>query len=81
LNWIFSHTPCRQPGADRKARIGVSRAITDEDALIDRAWFDTHRNRTCYARASNDAVLVVRQIPQRAPEDEASCLAFWERWS
>jgi len=74
----------------------VSRAITDEDALIDRVWFDAHRNRTCYARATGDAVLVVRQIPQRAaapvlrrvwapagpvPEDEGSCLALWERWS
>jgi len=68
----------------------VSRAITDEDALIDRAWLDAHRNRTCYARAAGDAVLVVRQIPRRAaspvlqgpvPEDEGSCLALWERWS
>ena len=74
----------------------MSRAITDEDALIDRAWLDAHRNRTCYARAAGDAVLVVRQIPRRAaspvlrrvwapkgpvPEDEGSCLALWERWS
>ena len=74
----------------------MRRAITDDDARIDAQWFAEHPQRTCYARASDDAVLVVRQIPQRAaapvlrrvwapagpvPEDEASCLALWERWS
>jgi hypothetical protein len=70
-------------------------AITNEDAIIDRAWFDDHPRRSCYARAYRPGlVLIVRQITQRdqapvllrvwgeldrVPEDEASCLALWQR--
>ena len=70
-------------------------AVTDGDAAIDSAWFGAHPGRTCYARAHHGgAVLVVRQITTRdqppvllrawgrfvrVPEDEASCLALWER--
>ena len=74
----------------------MSRAITDDDTRIDAQWFAEHPKRSCYARATGDAVLVIRRIPQGrdapvlrrvwapaspVPEDEASCLALWERWS
>jgi hypothetical protein len=70
-------------------------AVTHADATIDSAWFAAHPRRTCYARAHGDGVLVVRQVAQgrdqppvllrvwgqfeRISEDEASCLALWDR--
>ena len=69
--------------------------IIDEDAAIDSAFFGSHAGRTCYARAHRSGwVLVVRQAVaqreppvmlrvwgrvERAPDDDASCLALWER--
>jgi hypothetical protein len=65
------------------------------DAAIDCAFFGSHAGRTCYARARDSGwVLVVRQIVaqreppvklrvwgrvERVPDDDASCLALWER--
>ena len=59
--------------------------IIDEDAAIDSAFFGSHAGRTCYARAHRSGwVLVVRQAGvwgrvERVPDDDASCLALWER--
>src|SRR5205085_7708430 len=69
--------------------------ITNEDAAIDSAFFGSHAGRTCYARAHHSGwVLVVRQIVaqreppvmlrvwgrlERVPDNDANCLALWER--
>ena len=65
--------------------------IINEDAAVDSAFFGSHAGRTCYARAHHNGwVLVVRQVVapvmlrvwgrvERVPEDDASCLALWER--
>ena len=68
--------------------------ITNEDAAIDSEFFGSHAGRTCYARAHHSGwVLVVRQIVaaraagdaagwgrlERVPDDDANCLALWER--
>ncbi len=69
--------------------------IIDEDATIDSAFFGSHAGRSCYARAHRSGwVLVVRQTVaqreppvmlrvwgrvERVPDDDASCLALWER--
>ena len=69
--------------------------IIDEDAAIDSAFFGSHAGRSCYARAHRSGlVLVVRQVVaqreppvmlrvwgrvERVPDDDASCLALWER--
>ena len=69
--------------------------IIDEDAAIDSAFFGSHAGRSCYARAHRSGwVLVVRQAVaqreppvmlrvwgrvERVPDDDASCLALWER--
>jgi hypothetical protein len=69
--------------------------IIDEDAAIDSAFFGLHAGRNCYARAHRSGwVLVVRQVVaqreppvmlrvwgrvERVPDDDASCLALWER--
>ena len=69
--------------------------IIDEDAAIDSQFFGSHAGRTCYARAHHSGwVLIVRQVvAQREPpvmlrvwgqvdrvlDDDASCLALWER--
>jgi hypothetical protein len=69
--------------------------IIDEDAAVDSAFFGSHPGRTCYARAHRSGwVLVVRQVVaqreptvmlrvwgrvERVPDDDASCLALWER--
>ena len=63
--------------------------------MLDSEWFGAHPGRTCYARAAHGWVLVVKQVSQgrdqpavilrtwaqfeRVSEDEASCLALWER--
>jgi len=64
--------------------------IINEDAAV-----GSHAGRTCYARTHHNGwVLVVRQVVaqreapvmlrvwgrvDRAPDDDASCLALWER--
>src|SRR5437588_11579393 len=69
--------------------------ITNEDAAIDSAFFGSHAGRTCYARAHHSGwVLIVRQIVaqreppvmlrvwgrlERVPDNDANCLALWER--
>ena len=69
--------------------------ILDEDSAIDSAFFGSHASRTCYARAHRSGwILVVRQTVtqreppimlrvwgrvDRVPDDDASCLALWER--
>jgi hypothetical protein len=69
--------------------------IIDEDAAINSAFFNSHAGRSCYARAHRSGwVLVVRQVVaqreppvmlrvwgrvERVPDDDASCLALWER--
>ena len=69
--------------------------ITNEDAAIDSAFFGSHAGRTCYAHAHHSGwVLVVRQIVaqreppvmlrvwrrfERVPDNDANCLALWER--
>ena len=69
--------------------------ITDQDAAIDSEFFSSHAGRSCYARAHRSGwVLVVRQAVaqreppvmlrvwgrvERVPDDDASCLALWER--
>src|SRR5207248_8474110 len=69
--------------------------ITNEDAAIDSAFFGLHAGRTCYASAHHSGwVLVVRQIVaqreppvmlrvwgrlERVPDNDANCLALWER--
>ena len=69
--------------------------IIDVDAAIDSAFFGSHAGRTCYARAHRSGwVLVVRQVVaqrespvmlrawgrvERVPDEDASCLALWER--
>src|SRR3984893_15560906 len=69
--------------------------ITNEDAAIDSAFFGSHAGRTCYARAHHSVwFLVVRQIVaqretpvtlrvwgrlERVPDNDANCLALWER--
>ena len=69
--------------------------ITNEDAVIESSFFGSHPGRTCYAPVHfNGWVLVVRQVVaqrerpvmlrvwgrvDRVPDDDASCLALWER--
>jgi hypothetical protein len=69
--------------------------IIDMDAAIDSAFFGSQFGRTCYARAHHSGwVLVVRQVVaqreppvmlrvwaqvDQVPDDDASCLALWER--
>ena len=69
--------------------------IIDEDAAIDSAFFGSDAGRSCYARAHRSGWgLVVRQVVtqreppvmlrvwgrvERVPDDDASCLALWER--
>ena len=69
--------------------------IIDQDAAIDSDFFGSHAGRTCYARVHRGGwVLVVRLVSaqrdppvtlrvwgriERVPEDDASCLALWER--
>ena len=69
--------------------------IINEDAAIDSAFFGSHAGRSCYARAHRCGwVLVVRQAVaqreppvmlrvwgrvERVPDDDATCLALWER--
>jgi len=87
-------TPTRPPTGSAIG-LPAGRLRTNEDAAIDSAFFGSHAGRTCYARAHHSGwVLVVRQIVaqreppvmlrvwgrlERVPDDDANCLAMWER--